>query len=465
MQFNYKITVDHPKSNSMYLFFTRAFHRLTLFLFTLILTIAGTSAVKSQTTTLVQGDLSIIGWNGGTDRGVAFVTWVNLATNTEIRFMDNGFFSSSPSTAASNVRWSESLLIWTATAPVTAGTVIYIENEYTNVGSVNAINASGTETTVLNFSNTGGDQVFAYQGVNMPTAPTPAGTGAQTFNNTILFGLGFQGANASSQTTWLTTGTAGTATSYLPSDLVSPNRVYHAGTATAGEYTGTRTAYTTAAQYRTAIENPANWTTLPGLGTDQNYTTTAFQLGTPPSISAHPGTSTICAAGNTSFTVTANDPVSYQWQVDNGSGYANVANGGVYSNATTATLNITGATAGMSGYSYRCVVTGTAAPAATSNGATLTVNSAPAISTQPSVSSVCTGGNTSFSVVASNATGYQWQVNFGAGFSNIANGGVYSNATTATLNITGATAGMSGYAYRVVVSGTCTPSKTSTSTT
>ena len=47
----------------------------------------------------------------------------------------------------------------------------------------------------------------------------------------------------------------------------------------------------------------------------------------------------------------------------------------------------------------------------------------PVISTQPSNSSICTGGNTTFSISASNATAYQWQVNNGSGFSNITNGG------------------------------------------
>ena len=150
----------------MYSFSTLSFHRLTCYLLTLMLTILITFSGKAQTT-LTQGDLSIIVWNGGTDRGVAFVIWAPISAGTEIRFMDNGFNSASASTAALNVRWSESLLIWTATTAVARGTVITIENEVTNIGTVNAINASGTETTVINFSNTGGDQVFAYQGINI----------------------------------------------------------------------------------------------------------------------------------------------------------------------------------------------------------------------------------------------------------------------------------------------------------
>jgi PKD repeat protein len=186
-----------------------------------------------------------------------------------------------------------------------------------------------------------------------------------------------------------------------------------------------------------------------------------------PAITTQPSNSAICAGSNTSFSVTATGAsLTYQWQLstNGGSTYSNVSNGGVYSNATTATLNITSATSGMSGYLYRCVVSGSCAPAATSNGATLTINAAPAITTQPSNSAICAGSNTSFSVTATGASlTYQWQLstNGGSTYSNVSNGGVYSNATTATLNITSATSGMSGYLYRCVVSGSCAPAATS----
>jgi hypothetical protein len=95
----------------------------------------------------------------------------------------------------------------------------------------------------------------------------------------------------------------------------------------------------------------------------------------PPSITGQPSNTTVCASANTSFTITASSASSYQWQVNTGSGFTNVSNGGVYSGATTTTLSITGATAGMNGYTYKCVATGFVSPAATSNSATLTVNS------------------------------------------------------------------------------------------
>ncbi|UQB68845.1 T9SS-dependent choice-of-anchor J family protein [Epilithonimonas zeae] len=187
----------------------------------------------------------------------------------------------------------------------------------------------------------------------------------------------------------------------------------------------------------------------------------ALTVNSAPVITTQPIASTICAGSNTTFTASASNATGYQWQVDSGSGFTNISNTAPYSGATTATLTITGATAGLNGYLYRVVVTGLCTPVATSNNAALTVNSAPVITTQPIASTICAGSNTTFTASASNATGYQWQVDSGSGFTNISNTAPYSGATTATLSITGATAGLNGYVYRVVVTGLCTPVATS----
>jgi hypothetical protein len=170
---------------------------------------------------------------------------------------------------------------------------------------------------------------------------------------------------------------------------------------------------------------------------------------------------TICEAQNTSFSVVANGTaLTYQWQVstDGGANYSNLANGGVYSGVTTATLNITGATVSMNNYRYRVIISGTCTPAVTSTAGTLTVNQAITVTTPPTATTICATGTTSFSiVVAGTSPTYQWQVSTtGAGgpWTNITNGGIYSGATTPTLTLTGVTPAMNGYLYRVVVNGT-----------
>ena len=181
-----------------------------------------------------------------------------------------------------------------------------------------------------------------------------------------------------------------------------------------------------------------------------------------PAFMTHPSDVAICPGLNTSFSVSTTNAYAYQWQVNAGSGFTTVSNGGVYSGATTTTLAITGATAGMSGYQYRCVATGVPGfLPANSNAATLTINPTPSITTQPSNVSINNGGNTTITAQASNATGYQWQLDNGGGFNNLANTAPYSGVTTTTLTITNATLGMNGYIYRLVATGGCAPAANS----
>ncbi|MFH0867050.1 MAG: C1 family peptidase [Bacteroidota bacterium] len=82
---------------------------------------------------------------------------------------------------------------------------------------------------------------------------------------------------------------------------------------------------------------------------------------------------------------------------------------------------------------------------------------APAIVTHPSASTLCSGGNTNFSVTASGSSlTYQWQLstNGGSIWSDLSNVSPYSNVTTDTMAITNATTGMNLYLYRCIVSNT-----------
>jgi len=63
--------------------------------------------------------------------------------------------------------------------------------------------------------------------------------------------------------------------------------------------------------------------------------------------------------------------LTYQWQEDSGSGFGNITNGGVYSDATTDTLAISDNT-GLDTYQYRVVISATGADSVTSTAATLT---------------------------------------------------------------------------------------------
>ncbi len=242
-------------------------------------------------------------------------------------------------------------------------------------------------------------------------------------------------------------------------------------------YGGTSGTFSTSSNPFTVNVNPTSSTTysITGLSDATNCSAVAGDLtGNPiitvnnaPFIATQPSSSTICSGNNTSFSVVATGAgLTYKWQVStNGGGsFSDLSDGGIYSNTATATMNITGATAAMDNYRYQVVITGTCSPALISNAVTLTVNKAPSITAQPSGSIICSGSDTTFGVTASGVgLTYKWQVstNGGSSFSDLSDGGVYSNTSTATLNITGASVGMNNYQYHVVINGTCSPAVTS----
>jgi subtilisin-like proprotein convertase family protein len=75
----------------------------------------------------------------------------------------------------------------------------------------------------------------------------------------------------------------------------------------------------------------------------------------------------------------------------------------------------------------------------------------PSITTHPASRTNCEADNPTFTVVATNAVSYQWQVSAGGAFTNI------QGATGATLTLTNVPLSANGFQYRVVVTGPCTP--------
>ncbi|MBM3410299.1 MAG: hypothetical protein FJY18_01530, partial [Bacteroidetes bacterium] len=95
------------------------------------------------------------------------------------------------------------------------------------------------------------------------------------------------------------------------------------------------------------------------------------------------------------------------------------------------------------------------------NGTVTIGGTSPSISNQPVSAVVQDGGSTSFSVAASNAVSYQWQVRQGNVWVNLSNQSPYSGVNTTTLNINPVTSSLNNYRYRVQVSGACPPAVTS----
>ncbi len=122
-----------------------------------------------------------------------------------------------------------------------------------------------------------------------------------------------------------------------------------------------------------------------------------------PSITDQPVSETVNKGDPASFTVTATGTatLTYQWYL----------NGVAITGATKATHKIGSASAAKAG-TYTVVVTGHSLGSTTSAGATLTVNLAPAFTTQPMSQTVDAGSTVTFTVEASGfpAPTFQWSL-------------------------------------------------------
>ncbi len=175
-----------------------------------------------------------------------------------------------------------------------------------------------------------------------------------------------------------------------------------------------------------------------------------------PAITAQPADQTVCSGSLATFTAAASGSPAptVKWQVSSdGSTWADIPG------ATSATLSFA-ATASQTGHTYRAVFTNNLGTA-TSNAATLTVNTPPVVTTQPVDQTVDDGQSVTFTAGASGspAPTVKWQVS-GDG------GGTWNDvpgATSATLAFTAA-ATQTGYRYRAVFTNTCTAVTTNAAT-
>jgi pectin methylesterase-like acyl-CoA thioesterase len=179
-----------------------------------------------------------------------------------------------------------------------------------------------------------------------------------------------------------------------------------------------------AAAYTVAITNAYGSVT----SNAANVTVTASPIA--PVFTTQPSVVTVAAGTSASFTVTTygSAPLTYQWQ----------KNGAAIAGATSATFTIASPQPGDAA-SYTVVVQN-GAGSVTSSAAVLTVNTAPAITSQPAGSTLAIGQAASFAVTATGtpAPTYQW----------LKNGVNITGATSSTYNIA-AVAGTDAGVYTV----------------
>ena len=111
-----------------------------------------------------------------------------------------------------------------------------------------------------------------------------------------------------------------------------------------------------------------------------------------PKIIAQPVKATVCDQSNAFFlVVAAGAGLSYQWQVNSGSGFVNLTDNAVYAGTASTLLTLTGVDMAMNGNLYRVSLTGNCTVPVNSTPAMLSVGAIPLLASAPSDTSICAG--------------------------------------------------------------------------
>lgn len=187
----------------------------------------------------------------------------------------------------------------------------------------------------------------------------------------------------------------------------------------------------------------------------------------PISVADHPDNIIVCDGANAFFTAAGANPgdgtLLYQWQLstNGGSSWGDVS-GGIYSNETTTTVNLTGVDVSMDGYQYRMKIYTATCDTIYTNAAILDIEGPLTFSLQPQDFSNCAGSQVFFNFIYDNpglgTVTYHWQENDGLGWVNLVDGDPYSNTNGIMMGASNGDTlgiadviGLDGYQYRVCI--------------
>lgn len=192
-----------------------------------------------------------------------------------------------------------------------------------------------------------------------------------------------------------------------------------------------------------------------------NSDTISLKINQLPEVIKQPLGQNVCVGNQTTLSVVADGSgLSYQWQVNTGSGFINLSNTTNYSNVNSANLTISGIQNSFNNYRYRCVIFN-ACQSINSNEAIIQVDPTVTIMGQPVNRTVCQGGTVSFTANAVNTIGgsltYKWQrsTDGGVTYTDVTNGSLFSGVATKTLTLANIPANLNLSKFRCVMNGYC----------
>ena len=183
-------------------------------------------------------------------------------------------------------------------------------------------------------------------------------------------------------------------------------------------------------------------------------------VGTVPEIVRQPADTTICSSAGAAFKVSARGTnITFQWQINTGSGFTDVENNSIFSGATDSILVLKDVPGDLNNSIYQVIIKGKCSIPISSNFALLRVNMPPSVSTHPKDQPVCDGSGPVY--FFSNGYGVidsvRWQVSTNGGdtWTDIHNNAIYSGTTTQQLSLIKVPKEYDGYLYRLALKAFC----------
>jgi len=179
-----------------------------------------------------------------------------------------------------------------------------------------------------------------------------------------------------------------------------------------------------------------------------------------PDFIQQPVNQSVCVGSNATanFTaLTADTTQYYQWQVsqDGGLTWTNLINDNYYQGVNTSTLTVVSPQAAMNNYLYHCTLLGQC----TTYSNIAMLNIITNVMTQPHDTLINIGGTAVFKAKANGTSPsptYLWEVSTNGG-STWSSSSLFPPVTTSTLTIIGPPLTWSGYKFRCIVNGQCSP--------
>jgi hypothetical protein len=405
----------------------------------------GNGSSKTQTLTLTNTGTAAVTVSGGTVSGAGFsivggISAVSIpggqSQSFQIQFAPQSVGAASGNITISSNATDSSLIV---SLDGTGATALSITAQPINQSVMTgqkanfSVSATGTGTVTYQWKKNG----VAISGANYAsytTPPTVAGDNGAVYTVVVADSTG-SSADTAAMLSVTTNPVAPSITTQPAAQSVAAGQsatfsVVASGTATlAYQWTknGSAIAGATGATYTTpatsASDNGALFAvTVSNSQGSIGSNTVALTVNNPPAITAQPASQTVAGGQTATFIVAASGTptLTYQW----------FKSGSPIGGATSTSYTTPATSASDNGAVFSVTVTNGVGNV-TSSGATLTVNVAPSIVTQPAAQTVAAGQTATFAVTAA-GTAYQWNKN-GAAIGG-ANSASYTTPATAATD-------------------------------